>query len=240
MGFKKSVGWADISINPITGCLNNCNYCYARKMACRLKGRFGYSQDEPFKPTFHPDRLQDIYNLCGPHKRVFLDSMGDWFGPGVDPDWVRASINAIRDRSRHTFLVLTKSPQNIRSYTDMYWDIPSNLWLGVTVTNNSDLWRLVEIRSEVDSEVHKFVSFEPLLNRIHPDFLDLTDFEWVIIGAESGNRKGKIVPEVEWIRQICESARGKPVFLKDNLRSVLSMGQLPLVELRQEFPEVMN
>jgi protein gp37 len=226
------IGWCDKTINPITGCLNGCNYCYARKMAYRLKGRFGYPENEPFRPTFHPDKLQEIYNLCGTHKRIFLDSMGDWFSDGIDPAWINLSINAISKLPNHTFIVLTKRPDNI-----WYRDFPDNLWVGISVTCQEDVWRVRALKIHFSDTIkHMFVSFEPLHGPIQTD---LSGIDWVIIGAESGNRKGKIMPDIEWVRQICEYARGKPVFLKDNLRSIMSMGIEPPVHLRQEFPDSM-
>lgn len=43
--------------------------------------------------------------------------------------------------------------------------------------------------------------------------------DWIIVGAETGNRKDKIIPEREWIERILYNARaeGIPIFLKDNL-----------------------
>ena len=35
------------------------NKCWAEKMAVRLAGRFGYDKKNPFKPTFHPEKLEE-------------------------------------------------------------------------------------------------------------------------------------------------------------------------------------
>jgi len=43
---KTKIEWADMTWNPITGCLAGCEYCYARSIARRfggynrMKGRF--------------------------------------------------------------------------------------------------------------------------------------------------------------------------------------------------------
>lgn len=55
---------------------------------------------------------------------------------------------------------------------------------------------------------------------------------WIILGAESGNRKDKVVPRREWIDnivQICDE-RNIPVFMKESLRGLMG------AEFRQEFP----
>jgi protein gp37 len=210
------IGWCDLTLNPITGCLNNCPYCYARKMAFRLKGRYGYPEDEPFRPTFHPEVIQKIKNLKGSGKRIFLDSMSDWFGPEVKPEWIKQSIDAVASKPEHTFLVLTKRPDNMEVLRDM--DIPMNLWFGVSVTNQEGAWRLEELMnfSPLQVNQHLFVSFEPLHGPIKTG---LHGLHWVIIGAESGNRTGKVITENEWAYRLVESARNLeiPVFVKDNL-----------------------
>ena len=70
-----------------------------------------------------------------------------------------------------------------------------------------------------------FFSFEPLLEKI--EFFVNPD--WVIIGAETGNRKGKIVPERWWIEGAIAQAREAhvPVFVKSNL-----------VEIYPEFADI--
>ncbi len=59
-----------------------------------------------------------------------------------------------------------------------------------------------------------------------------TTADWVIIGAETGNRKGKVVPKKDWVMKIAEECEysGIPVFMKESLRDL--MGD----DFRQEFP----
>jgi len=33
---KTKIDWCDMTWNPVTGCLNSCPYCYARKIAKRF------------------------------------------------------------------------------------------------------------------------------------------------------------------------------------------------------------
>ncbi|MCL2053137.1 MAG: phage Gp37/Gp68 family protein [Oscillospiraceae bacterium] len=35
---QTKIDWSNKSWNPITGCLNNCRYCYAQKQAQRFGG----------------------------------------------------------------------------------------------------------------------------------------------------------------------------------------------------------
>jgi protein gp37 len=46
------IEWAQESWNPITGCSpisEGCENCYAKRMANRLRGRYGYPADDPFR-----------------------------------------------------------------------------------------------------------------------------------------------------------------------------------------------
>ena len=80
----------------------------------------------------------------------------------------------------------------------------------------------------------EFVSIEPLLGPFgHPAVGTLDFIDWFIIGAETGNRKGKVVPEKAWVKEIVDycDAAGKPVFMKDSL--------IPIVDealWRRSFP----
>ena len=60
------------------------------------------------------------------------------------------------------------------------------------------------------------------------------NIKWVIVGAETGNRKGRITPEKAWIDNLAEqcSKYGVPIFMKNSL--------VPIVgeeNMRREFPE---
>ena len=210
------IGWCDITINPITGCLNDCPYCYARRFSKRLTGRYGYPADDAFKPTFHPEKVEDIVNLSGSPKKVFLDSMGDWFSPGVDRAWIDKVLRAIRLKPYDAFMVLTKFPERIDDLMDTS-DLPHNLWMGVSVTQQNEVHKIADL-TDLHGNIHKFVSFEPLHGLIEAD---LKGVEWVIIGSETGRRKGKILPQATWIWAIIDEAksRGTPVYVKENVNS---------------------
>ena len=78
-----------------------------------------------------------------------------------------------------------------------------------------------------------FVSVEPLLEPMSDEALeDLGAMQWVIIGAETGNSKNKVIPEREWVDEIVDACAkvGTPVFMKESLRDL--MGD----DFRQEFP----
>jgi protein gp37 len=87
----KTIGWSDLSWNPITGCLGGCSYCYARAMA----RRFGRTDEErAFLPTFHPERLGEPARRKKP-ARIFVCSTSDLYGVGVDADWTLAVHDAM-------------------------------------------------------------------------------------------------------------------------------------------------
>lgn len=79
-----------------------------------------------------------------------------------------------------------------------------------------------------------FLSIEPMLERFgkcdERGSVAVTD--WVIVGAETGNRKDKVIPQKEWIMELAEECdkRKKPIFMKESLRAL--MGE----DFRQEFP----
>ena len=114
------IEWASKTWNPITGCPRpkispGCEHCYAERMAKRLAGRFGYDAVDPFKITFHPERLKEPVGLKVP-QRIFVGSMGDMFHPGVlyrDLDLVLA-VAALTPQ--HTYMFLTKRPAMMLEY----------------------------------------------------------------------------------------------------------------------------
>jgi len=221
---RTAIEWTDYTWNPITGC-TGCEVaevCYARKFAQRLRGRFGYPQDEPFKPTFHPDRLDEPLKIKKP-SRIFTCSMGDVFSEGVRVWWIRKVIRTMQQCPQHTFQILTKKPHRIPATIDF----PPNCWLGVSITGGSTAWRLSELLDEGVSAHIRFASFEPLLS--YDGSISLKGLDWVIIGAQTNPYRP---PKKEWVDEIIHECRalGIPVFLKDNLQPIYGE------DLIQEFP----
>ena len=233
------IGWCDLTLNPLTGCTNfntqHCgNYCYAARMAKRLAGRFGYPEDEPFRPTFHKDVLNKIGKIPGTGKRVFLNSMGDWFCE-IRNEWVYEILDQIfevlYDVPQHHFLVLTKRPERIMEVLHCR-NLPPNLWLGVTVTCKADLWRISMLKESIPSATKRFVSFEPLLGPVYQSGQMLGGVDWVIIGAQTG--PGKVVPETRWLEDLFGAIPVSiPVYQKDNIQAISPVGNY------KQFPEAM-
>lgn len=182
-----------------------------------------------FKPTFHRELL-DVPQTWKKPRTIFVCSMADLFGAWVPDKWIKEVFDACRKAPQHRYLFLTKNPQR---YIDLRnqgvlprWNEAHNLWFGSTATKKQD-------KVLGDSLAYNtFMSIEPILE----PFDNLGDraciVDWIIVGAETGNRKGKITPEKGWIMEIAEGCRrtNTPIFMKESLREI--MGK----DFIQEFP----
>ena len=127
MGDKSKIEWLDggASWNPITGCTpisEGCANCYAKTMAeTRLRGMFGYDKEDPFKVTFHEDKLDQPLKWKKPRK-VFVCSMGDLFHEDVPDERIDQIMSIIlasyifTNTRKHTFILLTKRAERMRHY----------------------------------------------------------------------------------------------------------------------------
>jgi protein gp37 len=100
--------------------------------------------------------------------------------------------------------------------------VKNNYWFGTTVTTVDGL---VYARGQ---GINTFASIEPIMGEFKGTKAELLP-DWVIVGAETGNRKSKVVPEKAWIDNIvngCKAA-GVPVFLKNNLHWPEQIQELP-------------
>ncbi len=256
---KTKIDWCDSTWNPVTGCLHGCEYCYARNISERFKarelGEFGeekvngnyiYELNSPllqrtsngacmksaypygFAPTLHRYRLNDYIGKQG--RNIFVCSMADLFGKWVPDSWVEEVFRSCEKALQHNYLFLTKNQQRYIELSEKGL-LPNKHWYGYSVTKQSDLW---EFHHADDCAVKNlFVSIEPILEPISPGFCSHCPADWVIIGAETGRRKDKVVPKREWVERIvmeCEYS-DIPVFMKSSLADI--WGE-PLI---QEFPK---
>jgi protein gp37 len=167
------IEWTDETWSPVTGCTEiseGCAHCWAKRMAQRLAGRYGYPKDEPFRITFHPDRLDKPMDWVRSRK-IFAVSMGDLFHEKVEPLWIALILGKIRIYNKHTFMILTKRPNNLIKHLDntmisQFFDPPlPNLWLGVTAENQKRADERIPTLLQIPAAV-RFVSVEPMLGPI--------------------------------------------------------------------------
>ncbi len=244
------IEWCDETWNPVTGCSpvsEGCANCWAKRMAKRLKGRYGYPADEPFRVTLHKDRLGEPLRWKRP-RRIFVNSMSDTFHPDVPEEFIDAIFtvmtNPVLGAPWHTYLLLTKRPERIPPKAwDPAW---KNVWPGVTVENQKQVER-IPILLQIPAAV-RFVSCEPMLEPINlrrafgsegPRQTYIEQLDWVIAGSESGPKRRPADPQ--WFRSLrdqCQAAR-VPFFLKqmDSWHGVIKMPELD-GKVWAEFPEV--
>lgn len=117
MGQTK-IEWADAVWNPVTGCTpvsEGCHNCYAKRMATRLRGRFGYPDSFSFRVTLHRWRLKDPLHWRKP-RRIFVCSMGDLFHDYVPDEFIRAVFGIMALTPQHTYMVLTKRARRMQEF----------------------------------------------------------------------------------------------------------------------------
>jgi len=228
---KNPDGSQGFTWNPITGCLNNCEYCYARKLANgRLKQRYlakktwpltagltDHPSADPFYPRFWPERLW-LPRHYRKDSGIFPCDMSDLFGIGIPEEWTNQVIRVMELCSWHRFYLLTKQPQNLINFSPF----PANIWCGVTVTNDAMLTLALTELGHIEATV-KYLSIEPLLGSLQPPIdrrLSQAGINGVIIGAQT---KPTIYPNPRWVHEIIVACReaGIPYFLKDNLAGCL-------------------
>jgi protein gp37 len=220
---KTKIDYLDYTWNPIMGCLNGCNYCWARN---RIAPRLAHNCQKcgQFIPHFHRERLNEIDRIKMP-SIIGVNFMADTWGLQVSPEWRDEIFNKISKspiHKFHKFVILTKQPQNILECKNTF----SNLWVGISITKENEIKRW-DILAGKDFIRHKFIAFEPLLEYIDiPSLFPLVGHrpmpEWIIIGAMTGmGSKSK-----EHSQEMCQKSLKTllelnhkyrpPVFVKDN------------------------
>lgn len=260
---RSKIEWCDHTWNPITGCRHECPYCYARTMTARFAGDVRlnkmakadyqmmdaadgsdpvYYLEKPmmnetenplvypfgFEPTYHRYRMDTIDRLKMGNN-IFVGAMADVFGAWVPEQWIMDILGVCEARPQHNYMFLTKNPKR---YNEVGVPSAPNLWYGTSITRESEIGRMKDLPPHKST----FVSFEPLLEDVCPELYGeiFKKLGWIIIGAQTGRRKDKTVPDAEWIDKLVRQAgiARIPVFMKDSL--------IPIVgekNMRREFPQ---
>ena len=197
------IEWTEATWNPTVGCTKispGCKNCYAESMARRLKAMGTPGYEDGFKLTILPDRLEEPHHRKKPTV-YFVNSMSDLFHKGVSDSFIDQVFDAIERCPRHTFQVLTKRADRLKSFFKNR-NVPANAWIGVSVEDRKYGVPRIDCLRKIDARI-RFLSVEPLLENVGE--LDLTGIHWVIVGGESGPNARPM--KFEWvghIRQQCE------------------------------------
>lgn len=254
---RSKIEWCDHTLNIITGCRHGCEYCYARKISQRFCGNVklnktmkdkyredegGYILDEPFigengkqiiypfgfEPTLHRYRINTLDKLkMG--QNIFVGAVADVFGDWVPESWIREVFECCEEHKQHNYLFLTKNPER---YADLDLLSADNMFYGTSITREDEMHRF----NFLPAFRNRFVSIEPILEDMQPEKHNLLfrQVDWVILGAETGLRRGKVIPDAKWIWKIVELADREhtPIFMKDSLINIVGEENM-----RRDFPE---
>lgn len=240
MGDKTKIEWSDATWNPTTGCDRcspGCDNCYALGVAARLKamGQANYQKDgDPrtsgpgFGVTCHPHML-DVPLRWQKPRRIFVNSMSDLFHPDVPDDFIAQVFAVMALAQHHTFQVLTKRPQRMRSLLGPLsgWSEMRERWVdrGIDGAFGVDrlrtehpydpfawplpnVWLGVSIENDTYSWRANHLRNTPAAVRfisaeplLGPlPSLDLTGIDWLIGGGESGPNARPMHPD--WVRDL--------------------------------------
>lgn len=127
------IHWTDISVNPIhilredgsngghfcnkvsPGCLNCYSETQNQSNYFNFASKLKYSGKAPNNLIFDDAVMRKLIRSRS-SKKIFLCSMTDLFADWVSDDWLDKAFIYMAIAKQHTFQILTKRPERIRSY----------------------------------------------------------------------------------------------------------------------------
>ena len=239
---KTNISWTDFTWNPLIGCSkvsDGCKNCYAETMALRLANMWEKSQvkgTEKYtkvvsKDGWNGNIILDEDKLHSPSKRkkhtkIFIGSMTDLFHENTKWSDIDEVIKVVINNPQHTFQILTKRPERMREYFNDRYKLNSdfnrfgngsipNLWLGVSVENQKESDARIPILVDTKASI-RFLSVEPLIEKVDLDLRKNDMIDWVIVGGESGTKATSRLFKAEWSYDIWMECRdtGTSFFFK--------------------------
>jgi protein gp37 len=244
---KTKIEWVDSTWNPITGCLHDCPYCYAKGIARRFSGyskelvsEYGlgiqvYGGNAVISALEYP-MLKHISNgeTIAPYPFAFaptfhryrLDEPRKW--KTSKTIFVGSMADMFGDWIPEEWIQEVFKACNAASW-HRYLFLTKNplqyekLYKQGKLPIGDHFWYGVTTTKRMSNfygnkELNAFLSIEP----ISENFLAWQlppSVKLVIVGSETGNRKNKIIPERKWIEPIVYTCHDAniPVFMKDSL-----------------------
>lgn len=195
-------------------------------------------------------------------RRVFCASLADVFDNEVPDEWRSDLFDLIRRTPNLDWLLLTKRIGNVKRMmlrAGDYFEMPRNVWLGISVCNQTEADRDIPKLLAVPAAV-RFLSVEPMLGPIdltsipvsgsgHDEAdpiitanvlmrkeasLRLPHIDWVICGGESGSKSRPLSPD--WARLLRDQCRkaGVAFLFKQWGEWIPMLGQVNSVPVKQK------
>jgi protein gp37 len=231
MAETSRIDWTDATVNFWWGCRKvgpGCDHCYAETWAKRF-GIPDYVDSGvrlkikgAIKLIRRLQRTADKFEAKhGRRRRVFIQSMSDFFDNEVDPAWRAEAWAEIVKADRLDIQLVTKRVSNVAKMIGGFW--PAHVGLMATVVNqdeaNRDVPRLLRLKTGLKIS-WVGLSIEPIQGGIDliswmGDHAPYTGgLDWVIVGGESGSEARPAHPD--WFRALRDecAAAGVPFFFK--------------------------
>lgn len=180
-----NIEWANKSLNVITGCRkvsDGCKNCYAELMHKRLRAMNSPKYQHPFNEVQVEIQAFKEVNKWKDKQRIFLNSMSDTFHKEVSFGDLVSIFRMISYYPQHTWLLLTKRPENALRFYEQLQGLSSafllgkaeaikgfeSCWLGVSVENQQTADERIPLLLKIPAAI-RFVSCEPLLGAVDLD-----------------------------------------------------------------------
>jgi protein gp37 len=220
--------WANWAWNPITG--------GEPSDSCTLQSPHPHSHPGGLPVQLHQERLSAPIDLPQPDsndrrdRRISVCPKGDLFGPQVPDEWINTVLEVCTSAPWWQYIFLTRHPSRYSLV-----GLPEFAWAGVSLHRQDDLAAAEEIMSNLEAPAIKWICLEPLLEPLH--FEDLSMFDALVIGPQTGIDHRPTVPHFEWVASLVSQARrgGCAVYCKPALLGVTNP-QNPGMVLPQEGP----
>lgn len=234
---KTDIDWADMSWNPVTGCLHGCEYCYARGIARRFAGYWSEEHQRNLGADggMHVVDKPMYRHTTGKNRTKPVHSVQASYPYGFCPTFHRYRLDEPASK---------KEPQNVfvGSMCDLFgnwvpdeWieevfaacaDAPQHRYLFLTknplrynalserglLPDGGNYWLGTTVTKNIEgNRVGNLIADRKAFVSVEPIhgkiILAAECVDWAIIGAENSQRKDKVVPEREWIDNIVQNCR---------------------------------
>lgn len=200
MGKETKISWCDATWNCWTGCTKTapeCTNCYVERWTKRIGRDFNEIWRTSDITFYAPLKWKEP-------KKIFVESLGDFFHEDVNPRWRAEAWQVMVSTSRHTYIILTKRPQNIIAMLPskkMGWpECYQHIWFLVSAGTNETLARFWPILRDIPGLAVRGVSMEPLLEELDLSILDNSPPSGYnpVHGICKGTRRGTLSSGSGW------------------------------------------